>query len=155
MEIRILKAGTTVVLVMWLAACSMGSLMIHENQSPHPFDVTVSTIVENAKTHGWLVPKTYDFQKSMLRHDQPDPGRVTVIKLCHPAIASSILSDDECKYASAMMPCSISVYEKGDGRTYVASMNMGLMSSMFGGTIGDTLGRVAEEDAEILRFLHE
>jgi uncharacterized protein (DUF302 family) len=66
-----------------------------------------------------------------------------------------MLTPDESKYVGAMMPCSIAVYEYSDGTTYVSSMNMGLMGTMFGGEIGGILDRVAEEDAIILRFLHE
>jgi uncharacterized protein (DUF302 family) len=49
-----------------------------------------------------------------------------------------------------MMPCSIAVYEKSDGKVYVSSMNMGLMSS---GVVGDTLAKVAADDAKTLSFL--
>ncbi|MEN8170793.1 MAG: DUF302 domain-containing protein [Pseudomonadota bacterium] len=91
----------------------------------------------------------------MLKNNQPDPGRIKVLKLCHPSIASKMLTPDDSKYVGAMMPCSVAVYEKSDGSTYVSSMNMGLMATMFGGEIGDTLNQVADEDAIILRFLHE
>jgi|SaaInl4_200m_RNA_FD_contig_31_966888_length_415_multi_8_in_0_out_0_1 hypothetical protein len=53
------------------------------------------------------------------------------------------------------MPCSVSVYEKSDGMTYVYSMNMKIMSTLFGSSIGDVLGQVADDDKIILNFLHE
>jgi len=34
---------------------------------------------------------------------------------------------------SAMIPCSLAVYEK-DGKTYVARMNVGLLGTLLGGT---------------------
>ena len=124
----------------------MGQVMIHEEQSPYDFDKTVETILSNTKAQGWLVPKTYDFQKTLLKHKQPDPGRIQVLKLCKPEYASSLLQNDDTKFVGAMMPCSVAVYEKSDGKVYVASMNMGLMSKMFSGVVGETLGKVAADD---------
>ncbi|MCK4707939.1 MAG: DUF302 domain-containing protein, partial [Gammaproteobacteria bacterium] len=60
---------------------------------------------------------------------------------------------DETRYMGAMMPCSISVFEKDDGLTYISAMNMGLMSHLFAGEAGDTLGRVSDTHEKILAFL--
>lgn len=136
-----------------LAGCSMGHMMIHEKKSPYEYEKTIATIQENAKAEGWIIPKVYDFQQSMIKHNQPDPGRITVLKLCQPEIASRMLAKDEQKYVSVMMPCSVSVYEKADGNTYVASMNMGLMSKLMGAGVGPILKDVAEQDKKILEFL--
>jgi uncharacterized protein (DUF302 family) len=136
-----------------LAGCSVSDMMIDEKKSPYDFDKTVATIQENAMKRDWLVAKVYDFQKSLLKHKQPDPGRIKVLKLCHPEIAGKMLANDENKHVSVMMPCTISVYEKKDGNTYVAMMNMSLMSKVMGGEIGAILKRVAEEDAALLAFL--
>ncbi|OOZ13461.1 hypothetical protein BOW35_10475 [Solemya velum gill symbiont] len=138
-----------------LSACNMGSMMIHEEESHYDYGKTVETIKANAKATGWLVPKVYNFQASMLKHNQPDPGKISVLKLCKPEIAAQMLASDNKKYVSVMMPCSVSVYEKSDGKTYVASMNMGLMSKVMGSEVGPILKRVSEEDAEILSFLKE
>jgi uncharacterized protein (DUF302 family) len=51
------------------------------------------------------------------------------------------------------MPCSVAVYEKSDGYTYVAAMNLQLMSRLFDGEIADTLSAVAKEDRSILSFI--
>jgi uncharacterized protein (DUF302 family) len=136
-----------------LAGCSMGELMVHETKSPYHFDKTVSAITEAAQQQGWLVPKVYDFQKSMLKFEDYDPGRIKVLKVCKPKYVATLLKQDESKFVSVMMPCSVSVYEKSDGHTYVASMNMELMSRLFQGNISDTLSMVAKEDKDILSFM--
>ena len=136
-----------------LAGCSPGNLMLNEQQSPYSFDQTVDRIVTNAREQGWVVPKIYDFQKSLAKHKQADPGRIKVLKICQPKYAARMLRGDESKFVSAMMPCSISVYEKSDGRTYVSSVNMSLMARMFGGDIGETLENVAADDEAILSFM--
>jgi uncharacterized protein (DUF302 family) len=136
-----------------LAGCSMGELMVHETKSPYGFEQTVSKITEEAREQGWIVPKVHDFQQSLLSLDQDDPGRIKVVKVCKPEYAAQLLTQDHSKFVSVLMPCSLSVYEKADGHTYVAGINMELMSMLFQGNIGDTLSAVAKEDTRILAFL--
>jgi uncharacterized protein (DUF302 family) len=136
-----------------LAGCSMGELMVHETKSPYGFEETVSMIAEGAKQRGWVVPKVHDFQQALLKYDQDDPGRIKVLKVCKPEYAARLLKRDENKFVSVLMPCSVSIYEKSDGHTYVAAMNMKLMSKLFLGDIGQMLSVVAEEDRQILSFM--
>lgn len=137
---------------LFLTGC--GSLMVEESRSPYNFDKTVDTIVENSKSAGWSVPKVYDFRKVLLSKGSEDVGNIKVIKLCNANLAETMLSSDDSKFLGAMMPCSISVFEKDDGHTYIASMNMGLMSHMFGGEVGDTLSMVSHSHEKILGFAH-
>ena len=142
------------VIIIFSGGCTMaGKMMIHEQQSSFDFDKTVETITRNAMELGWSVPKTYDFQATLLKHKQPDPGRIKVVKICQPEYASNLFANDDSKFVSAMMPCSISIYEKSDGKTYVSFMNMGLMAKMFSGNISTTLAQVAADDKKILDFL--
>lgn len=75
-----------------------------------------------------------------------------MIKLCSPELATRLFSNDETKYVSVMAPCSISVFEKSDGHTYLATMNMGLMARLMGDGVGPVLAEIAADDAAILRF---
>ncbi len=134
-----------------LSGC--GSLMVHESKSPYDFDRTMATIKANVEAEGWSVPKIYDIQKMLLDKGKSDVGRMKIVKLCNPDYAESLLSADDSKFVGVMMPCSVAVYEKEDGNTYVSAMNMRLMSHLFGGNIGDVLGEVAAADAKILSFL--
>jgi len=139
-QYNLFKTLSVIVMAGFIAGCSsMGSMMVQDN----------------AKAKGWVVPKVYDFQTSMKKYKQPDPGRVKVVKLCQPVYAGKMLAHDDSKFVAAMMPCSIGIYEKSDGKVYVSSMNIGLMSKMFGGVVDDTLALVAADDAEILEFLNE
>lgn len=144
--------------LLWLLAslgligCSLGPLMIHEQPSPHDFETTVATLKEQAVARGWVVADSYDFRASLIKHGQADPGPMAVIKICSPAFASRMFASDQSKYASVMAPCSISVYEKSDGNTYVASMNMKLMSRLMGKPVGAVLADIAAADEAILAF---
>jgi uncharacterized protein (DUF302 family) len=127
--------------------------MIEERASPYDFDKTVATIVDNAEAAGWVVSKVYDFRKALLERERADVGRVKVIELCHPGYASRILGGDTGKRVAPMMPRAVGVYEKSDGRTYVATMNLGLFSRLFDEPIGGTLAQVAADDARLMAFL--
>lgn len=153
MFIRLGLHSMAVILLLLLSGCdNLGSLMIEEQRSPYGFDATIATIIANAKARGWEVPKVFDFQKSLLAHGQPDPGRMSVIKLCSPEFATRMFTDDGAKFVSVMAPCSVSVYEKADGGTYVATMNMGLMAKLMGDDVGPVLADIAADDAQILAF---
>ena len=141
------------VLMVFVTGCSIGPLMMNEKKSPYGFDKTYETILSNAKAEHWSNPKTYDLQALLLKHEKGDIGKLIVIKLCHPDMAYAMFSNDESKFVSPMMPCSIAVYEKNDGNTYVSHMNLGLMSKLFTGHAGNTLAKISEADARILNFL--
>ncbi|MDA3896843.1 MAG: DUF302 domain-containing protein [Desulfobacteraceae bacterium] len=56
---------------------------------------------------------------------------------------------------SVMMPCTISVYQKTDGKAYVGAMNAGLMGKMFGGVVAEVMGNVvAKQQKSFIRFVN-
>jgi uncharacterized protein (DUF302 family) len=63
-----------------------------------------------------------------------------------------MFAQDDSKYVSVMAPCSVSVYEKSDGQTYLATMDMALMAKLMGGDVGPVLEDIAAEDAAIIAF---
>ena len=55
-----------------------------------------------------------------------------------------------------MMPCTISVYQKSDGKTYIGTMNAGLLGKMFGGMIAEVMaGPVAADQQSFIAFAKE
>jgi uncharacterized protein (DUF302 family) len=127
-------------------------MMIHEVVSPYGVEETVTKITENAVKLGWTVTKTYDFQKSIQTQANLDVGPVRLIELCKAEHAKGLLMDDDAKFVSVMMPCAVSVYQKKNGKVYIASMNVGLMGKLFGGKIAETMGKVSVEDQQILKM---
>ena len=130
-------------------------MMVHEAKSPYDFDTTVDTIVTNAEKEGWKISKVYDFQKSAMDAGKGDIGKINVIQMCQIGYAEGLLKKDDTKYVAVMMPCSVAIYEKSDGATYIASMNMGRMGKIFGGDIDRTMSKVARDDKKILGFVKQ
>ena len=55
--------------------------------------------------------------------------------MCEPQAAAKLLVKDEYKMLTAMMPCTIAVYVKSDGKTYISMMNLKAMGEMYGGDV--------------------
>jgi len=131
----------------------MPGLMLNENASPYGLEETVDRIQKNAVEAGWVVSGIVKLEASIAKHGGPDVPRTWLINLCQANHASRILADDADRVVSVMMPCTISVYEKSDGRTYIGSMNAGLLGRVFGGTVAEVMGReVAAEQKGFISF---
>lgn len=128
--------------------------MLVEVASPLGFEETLVRIEANAKDLGWKVPKKWkvNFQKNMMKITDTDIGPNQVLKMCEPFAAAKLLVKDEYKQLAAMMPCTIAVYQKSDGKTYVAMMNLEVMGMMYGGDVKDMADELAPQMAEMLKF---
>ncbi|MDJ0739425.1 MAG: DUF302 domain-containing protein [Gammaproteobacteria bacterium] len=128
--------------------------MLVEVVSPLGFEETLERIEANAKDLGWKVPKKWkvNFQKNMMKITDTDIGPNQVLKMCEPFAAAKLLVKDEYKQLAAMMPCTIAVYEKSDGKVYVAMMNLEVMGMMYGGDVKDMADELAPQMAQMLKF---
>lgn len=109
--------------------------MVIEKASPLDFDQTVERLISNAKELGWKVPKKWakDFQENLNKVTDVDIGKALVVEMCEPFAASELLVHDKYKKFLSMMPCSVAVYEKSDGKVYLSMMNIHLMGQMYKG----------------------
>jgi len=140
----------TTAVVGWFA---MPSMMLVEYQSPYDINKTVQTISDNAKANKWVVAGIGKLHKSIKKHGGYEMTPVYLVNLCNASHAYNILKKDENKIISTMMPCTISVYEKSDGKTYIGTMNAGLMGKMFGGDVAQIFGvEVAEDQQKFIEF---
>jgi uncharacterized protein (DUF302 family) len=132
---------------------AMPKMMLIEKPSSYGHDETVQRIESAVTNGGWEISRTMNMQKSLAKLGK-EIRRVTVVKVCEPNHAAAILNDDDAMFVAVMMPCSIAVYDKTDGKTYVSTMNAGMMGRMFGGTVAEIMGgAVAEEAAAFTSFL--
>jgi uncharacterized protein (DUF302 family) len=140
----------TTAVVGWFA---MPSMMLVEYQSPYDINKTVQTISDNAKANNWVVASIGKLHKSIKKHGGYEMTPVYLVNLCNASHAYNILKKDENKIISTMMPCTISVYEKSDGKTYIGTMNAELMGKMFGGDVAQIFGiEVAEDQQKFIEF---
>lgn len=133
---------------------SAPSLMFKENKSKHDFETTIAELEKTVASKGWVIPAVNDLQASLKNHDI-DVNRVMVYNLCKPALAEKILSQDDERIVSALMPCRVAVYEKSDGSTYLSVLNAKLMSRPMAKLIRTTMADAAKESDAIIEPLFE
>ncbi len=118
-------------------------------ESKFNFEETVDAIVETAEEKDWTISHIYDLQES-LRKKNFDVAPVYVISLCNPPYANNILGTDEDRMVSAMMPCRVAVYEKGD-KTYISMLNAELFARFLSKNAKQTIIDTSKESIEILK----
>lgn len=125
---------------------------IMEQPSPLSVDATVAAIKANVEKMGpWTVNGVKPLHQSIKKHGGPDVRPVYLLEICNPMHAGAMLQDDKDMWASVMMPCTVSVYEKSDGKAYIGFMNARMVGMMFGGKIAEVMsGPVAEAQDKFL-----
>lgn len=124
--------------------------LIIEHLSPYNVAETVEKLVEAAKQKDWQNPATHNLQQSLAKAGK-DVRPVQVVEICKPEYSGRMLELNHERVVSVMMPCRISVYEKEDGKTYVALMNMSAMSAGLPVTVIDPVRRASDETLEIVK----
>ena len=112
--------------------------MFIENKSRFNLDETVSKLTEAIGQSEWKLIHTHDLQQLMHKNGH-EVLSARVMEICAPSIAFKLLSKDEERIYSNMMPCRLSVYEKSDGKTYVSRMNIEQFASQMGGVIQEVM----------------
>jgi uncharacterized protein (DUF302 family) len=95
------------------------------------------------------MPHQYDLKQTMAKHGL-DVKPVKVFSICKPDIAVRVLGKDDDRHISSMMPCRVAIYEKADGKTYIARMNAGLFSILLGGNAKAIMGDAGSGSEKIL-----
>lgn len=134
----------------------MPGLMLEESASPFGVEETVEKIRERAEAQGWVVSSVLPLDESVRKHGGGELPPIRLVNLCQPHHAHRILQGEGSRIVSVMMPCTIAVYPKADGNTYIGTMNAGLLGGMFGGVVAEVMGgAVAREQREFVTFSNE
>ena len=102
--------------------------LIIEKVSPFNVAVTVEKLIEAANQKGWQNPATHNLQQSLAKSGKTVLP-VQVVEICKPEFSGRMLEQDAGRIVSILMPYRISVYEESDGITYVALLNMSVMTA--------------------------
>jgi uncharacterized protein (DUF302 family) len=102
--------------------------LIIEKVSPFNVPVTVDKIIEAANQKGWQSPAVHNLQQSLAKSGKKVLP-VEVVEICKPEYSGRMLEQDDGRIISILMPYRISVYEESDGKTYVALLNMSVMTA--------------------------
>jgi uncharacterized protein (DUF302 family) len=123
---------------------------IIEETSLFDFNSTVEKLVAEAERREWKVPFVHDLQQSLAKSGKTVKP-VKVIEICKPEYSGQMLELNHERIISVMMPCRISVYEKDDGKTYIAMVNAGSMATGMPDNIAGVMNSAADETLEIVK----
>lgn len=130
----------------------MPSLMLITHEAAQGYDETIVLLKERVEQNGWNITSVIEMNKSLAKHGVDFQPRVTLLKICHPDYAQSVLATN--RDVSVMMPCTFSVWEDNDGTVYISGMNTGLMGKMFGGNVARVMGgNVSRDEKQMLAGL--
>lgn len=127
----------------------ISSDLIVEKPVKFDFETTVEKLVTEAQRREWSVPAVHDLQQSLAKAGKKVKS-VKVIEVCKPKYSGQMLELNNERIMSVMMPCRISVYEKDDGKTYVALLNGSLMASGLPANIADVMKAASDETFELV-----
>jgi uncharacterized protein (DUF302 family) len=131
-----------------------GSFMIIEHPSPFGVEETAARIQANIQAlegHGWKLSGLRDPSKAVANAGRNVPP-VLLVEACSTKYSAPLLADDRTRMLSILMPCTITVFKKEDGKTYVGTMNAGLMGHLFGAKVASIMSEVAKDQKKFLTF---
>ena len=124
--------------------------MIIEHVSLFDVTVTVEKLIEAAKEKGWQNPAVHNLQQSLAKSGK-EVLPVEVVEICKPEYSGQMLEKNDERIVSVLMPCRISVYQKDDGKTYVALLDMSQMTEGMTQTATEAVHGASEESFEIVK----
>jgi uncharacterized protein (DUF302 family) len=115
-----------------------GSAMLLENESKFDFKETVEMLKQEAEKMSWKISGKHDLQQS-LKASGTEVLPVTVLAICHPKHSSKVLTLDDERIVSTLMPCRISIYQKSNGKTYISRLNSSSVADSFSGIVAQVM----------------
>lgn len=124
--------------------------VIIEQVSPFDVDTTVEKLVAAATLKSWQNPAIHNLQQSLAKAGK-EVRPVQVVEICKPEYSGVMLEKSDERIVSVMMPCRISVYQKEDGKTYVALLNMAEMVTGFSPVAVEAISGATKESIDIVK----
>lgn len=124
--------------------------VIIEQVSPFDVATTVEKLVAAATKKAWQNPAVHNLQQSLAKSGKT-VRPVQVIEICKPEYSGAMLERNDEMIVSVMMPCRISVYQKEDGKAYVALLNMAEMVTGFSPVAVDAIRGATKESLDIVK----
>ncbi|MBN2349701.1 MAG: DUF302 domain-containing protein [Bacteroidales bacterium] len=141
---------TGIILILVLFYIFLPGFLIKENQAKYSFEETAAKFEEIVVSNNWKIPIIHDLQATMLKFGK-EVQKVKIYEICQPDQAYKILTEDDERIVSSLMPCRIAIYEKSDGNVYISRLNSGFVSKAFGGVVADVMSQVTEENESMLK----
>ncbi len=127
-------------------------MMLREVASPFGVEETAARIQRNIQSlsaNGWTLSGLRNPARAVAKSGTNVPPTL-LIEACSTKYSGPILKRGGTRILSILMPCTITVYKKDDGKTYIGLMNSALMGKMFG--VGDIMAKVQKDQDQFINF---
>jgi uncharacterized protein (DUF302 family) len=121
-------------------------ILTHESRLG--FDETVTALERAIGDTGWSVSAVTDLCSTAADPNDAFRPPVKLVSMCKAEYADIMLRSDP--QTAAVMPCTFAVWEDADGTVYISQMNTTVMARLFGGQVGDVMGRRVALDEKII-----
>jgi len=131
-----------------------GDFMLNEYESPFGVEETAARIqgnIQRLENRGWKLSALRNPARAV-QVSGSNVLPVLLVEACSTAYSAPLLKEDETRILSILMPCTITVYKKNDGKTYIGIMNSGLMGKLFGAKVAAVMGEVAKDQQEFIKM---
>lgn len=125
------------------------ALFLLEDKSKYDFTTTVTKLENSIAENGWKLAHVNDLQATMSKFGKEVRG-VKVLEICNPDHAYTILSQDDERIVSSLMPCRVAIYETSKGEVRISRLNSGLMSKPMSKLIRQTMSEASVDTENIL-----
>jgi len=150
---RIKYWGAFVVGILWGAIITfiavflwMRHSLVTEVKCKNSFEDTLNAISrKGGELKGWSVRA-----ENCALPQTTDQCKMRVLRLCNALYAIEMLNDPASRKISSVIPCTFAIYEKPDGRTYLARWNAGLLGFIMGGVPSTVFNLKVKPDQDFL-----
>jgi uncharacterized protein (DUF302 family) len=119
--------------------------IVVEDVSRADFPTTLKNLKAQLDADGWNIVAEIDLGDRLSKKGVQIPGGLVILELTSGKNAVPLLKQDETRYVSALMPCSVSVYGMSDGRVMISRMNAGMMAGMMEPKVADVMNKAASK----------
>lgn len=121
-----------------------------EDRSPKPLVPTTEAFRESVRAAGWSVLGVTNMggilsERGFTLHP------VLVFDACSGKYSADLLSKDETRFVSSMIPCRVAIYQTSTGQVIISRMNSVAMAGMVGGHAGSVIKKSGEEMEQIIQ----
>lgn len=128
--------------------------IVVEDVSRADFATTLKTLKEQLAADGWNLVAEIDLGQRLAKKNVQIPGGLVILEMTSGGNTIPLLKNEETRYVSALMPCSVSVYGMSDGRVIISRMNANLMAGMLDPRLAEAMKKSAAQlDASVTRAL--
>lgn len=128
--------------------------VVVEDISRADFAGTVAALKSQLTADGWNLVAEIDIGARLAKKNVNLPGGLVILEFTSGGATIPLLKNESTRYVAGLMPCSLSVYAKDDGRVVVSRMNAGAMAGMMEPKVAEVLKQSsARMDASIAAAL--